>query len=124
MKTKTLIELITLSSSLYVLARDTHLIDNIGDWADIKTKDINGLVSESVLDEDGNELPVMAKLKLKADHLKEELESKIEEAVSKVYKKINIAHLDDIKALQDKLEKADATIALLEARLNKLELKS
>jgi len=124
MKTKTLIELITLSSSLYVLARDTHLLDSIGDWADAKTKDINGLVSEPILDEDGNEIPVMDKLKLKADQLKLELETKIEETVSKVHKKINIAHLDDIKALQEKLEKADATIALLEARLNKLELKS
>ena len=41
-----------------------------------------------------------------------------------VYKKINIAHLDDIKTLQAKLEKADASIALLEARLNKLEAKT
>ena len=52
------------------------------------------------------------------------METKIEDVVAKDYKKINIAHLDDIKALQEKLEKADATIALLEARLNKLELKS
>lgn len=124
MKTKTLIELITLSSSLYVLARDTHLLDTIGDWADVKTKGINGLVSEPILDKDGNELPIMDRLKLKADQLKLELETKIEETVSKFYKKINIAHLDDIKALQEKLEKADATIALLEARLNKLELNS
>ncbi len=124
MKTKTLIELVTLSSSLYVLARDTHVLDKFGEWSEDKVKDVNEIASESILDEDGNELELIDKIKRKADQVKVELEAKIEDVVSKVYKKINIAHLDDIKALQDKLEKADAAIALLEARLNKLEAKS
>ena len=123
MKTKTLIELVTLSSSLYVLARDTHLIDKIGEWSENKARDVNELASEAMLDEDGNELELIDKIKLKAEQVKTELEAKIEDVASKVYKKINIAHLDDIKALQDNLEKADAKIALLEARLNKLEAK-
>ncbi len=123
MKTKTLIELVTLSSSLYVLARDTHLLDKFGEWSEDKSKDVNEITSESMLDEDGNELELIDKIKLKAEQVKTELEAKIEDVVSKVYKKINIAHLDDIKALQGKLEKADATIALLEARLYKLEAK-
>ena len=40
-----------------------------------------------------------------------------------LYKKINVAHLDEIKALNEKLEKTDALIALLEARINVLEAK-
>jgi BMFP domain-containing protein YqiC len=124
MKTKTLIELITLSSSLYVLARDTHLIDKLGEWTEEKAKDVNDIASQTTLDKDGNELELIDKIKLKAEQVKEELETKIEDVVAKVYKKINIAHLDDIKALQEQLEKADAKIALLEARLNKLEVKS
>ncbi len=111
MKTKTLIELITLSSSLYVLARDTHALDKLSEWSEDKAKD-------------GNELQLLDKIKRKAEQVKSELEAKVEDVVSKVYKKINIAHLDDIKALQGNLEKADASIALLEARLNKLEAKS
>jgi BMFP domain-containing protein YqiC len=121
MKTRTLIELVTLSSSLYVLARDTHLLDKFGEWSEGKAKDVNEIASETILDDDGNELELFDKIKLKAEQVKTELEAKIEEVVSKVYKKINIAHLDDINALKDKLENADATIALLEARLNKLE---
>lgn len=121
MKTKTLIELITLSSSLYVLARDTHVLDKLNEWSEDKAKDINDIASDSMLDEDGNELELLDKIKLKAEQVKDELETKIEDIVAKVYKKINIAHLDDIKALEIKLEKADITIALLEARLNKLE---
>lgn len=124
MKTKTLIELITLSSSLYVLARDTHLMDKLGEWTEDKAKDVNDIVSESILDEDGHELQLIDKIKLKAEQVKIELETKIEDVVSKVYKKINIAHLDEIKALNEKLEQADANIALMEARLNKLEIKS
>ena len=124
MKTKTLIELITLSSSLYVLARDTHALDKFSEWSEDKVKDVNEIASESILDEDGNELQLLDKIKRKAEQVKTELEAKIEDVVSKVYKKINIAHLDDIKALQGNLEKADASIALLEARLNKLEAKS
>jgi BMFP domain-containing protein YqiC len=124
MKTKTLIELITLSSSLYVLARDTHLMDKLGEWTEDKAKDVNEIASESILDEDGHELQLIDKIKLKAEQVKIELETKIEDVVSKVYKKINIAHLDEIKALNEKLEQADANIALMEARLNKLEIKS
>lgn len=46
---------------------------------------------------------------------------KIEKQVVKFYKKINVAHLDEIKALNEKLEALDATVALLEARINHLE---
>ena len=123
MKTKTLIELITLSSSLYVLGRDTHLFEKINEWTEGMAKDVNGVAFKSMLDENGKELELIDKVKIKAEHLKEELESKIEEVVAKVYKKISIAHLDDIKALQVQLEKADAKIALLEARMNQLEAK-
>lgn len=120
MKTKTLIELITLSSSLYFLAKDTHLIDRIQDLYDTKTDGING----NNLDADGNELEFMDKIIVKAGQLKDELEQKIEETVVTFYKKVNIAHLDEIKALHEKLEASDATIALLEARLNHLEKKT
>ena len=124
MKTKTLIELVTLSSSLYVLTRDTHILDRISEWSEKRKEGFNKIASESVTDEDGNELELMDKILNKAEQVKEELESKIEKLVTKVYKKINVAHLDELKALNEKLEKADANIALLEARLNKLETKS
>ncbi|MBT8185215.1 MAG: hypothetical protein KJN76_10260 [Eudoraea sp.] len=117
MKTKTLIELITLSSSLYYLAKDTHLIERIQELTDANS----GTINENNLDADGNELEFMDKIIVKAAQLKEELELKIEETVVTFYKKMNIAHLDEIKALNEKLETADAAIALLEARMNHLE---
>lgn len=123
MKTKTILELLTLSSSLYVLAKDTELFDKINEYSKKGKGEINKILSESKLDENGNELDFTDKLILKAHELKEELNQKIEEQVVKFYKKVNIAHLDEIKAIHEQLEKANATIALLEARLNKLEFK-
>ncbi|TJY33484.1 hypothetical protein [Pontimicrobium aquaticum] len=121
MKTKTILELLTLSSSLYYLARDAHLLERINEMSEKGKDNINKIISESHLDENGNELEFVDKIILKTHELKEELNEKVEELVVKFYKKINVAHLDEIKALNEKLEKLDATVALLEARINKLE---
>jgi polyhydroxyalkanoate synthesis regulator phasin len=121
MKTKTLLELLTLSSSLYYIARDTHLLEKINEYSDKGKESLNKIMSEPHLDENGNELEFIDKIILKSHELKEELDEKIEELVIQFYKKINVAHLDEIKALNDKIEKLDMTVALLEARLNQLE---
>jgi BMFP domain-containing protein YqiC len=89
-----------------------------------KGKDgLNDIASKSQLDEDGNELEFIDKFILKANEVKNELEQKIEEHVVKIYKTMNIAHLDELKALNEKVVASDKEIALLEARLNKLESK-
>ena len=121
MKPKTILELLTLSSSLYYIARDTHLLDKINELSENSKNNINKVMGDSQLDENGNELEFVDKIISKAHELKEELNEKIEELVAKFYKKINVAHLDEIKALNIKLEKLEAKVALLEARLNKLE---
>ena len=121
MKTKTILELLTLSSSIYFLARDTHLMEKISEYSEKGKDNLNRMMSEPQLDENGNELQFVDKVILKTHEIKEELNQKIEEQVAKFYKKMNVAHLDEIKALNEKIEKLDMTVALLEARLNKLE---
>jgi len=121
MKTKSILELLTLSSSLYVLARDTEFLEKIKELSEKGIDEINKIVSESKIDENGDELDAAGKLILKAHELKEELNEKVEELVIKFYKNINVAHVEEIKILNEKVEKADMAIALLEARLNKLE---
>jgi len=123
MKTKTLIELITLSSSIYFLIKDTEIMEKINEYSERGKKSLNNMMSEPTLDENGNELDFTDKIIVKAKELNEELHEKIEALVVQLYKKINVAHLDEIKALNDKLEKSNALIALLEARLNVLEAK-
>jgi polyhydroxyalkanoate synthesis regulator phasin len=121
MKTKTILELLTLSSSLYYIARDHQLLDKINQYSEKGKDNINRILSESQLDENGNELEFIDKIILKTHELKEELDEKVEELVVKFYKKINVAHLDEIKALNEKIDNLEATVALIEARLNKLE---
>jgi polyhydroxyalkanoate synthesis regulator phasin len=123
MKAKSILELLTLSSSLYVLARDTELLEKIKELSEKGKDEIDKIISESKLDENGNELEFVDKIILKTQELKDELDKKVEELVIKFYKKIHVAHVEEIKALNEKIEKADMAIALLEARLNKLDLK-
>ena len=120
MKTKTIVELLTLASSLYYITKDTHLIEKINELSSKGKENINEFFSETQLDENGNELEFWDKLTLKAKQAKEELEEMIEERVTKFYKKVNIAHTDEIMSLNEKLEKLDRKVALLEARLNRL----
>ncbi|WP_370391756.1 hypothetical protein [uncultured Winogradskyella sp.] len=124
MKTKTIIELLTLSSSLYVLAKEHNLFDRIHEMSEKGKAHFNSIAEADILDENGNEIEFVDKLILKANQAKDELETQIEELIVKFYKKINVAHLDEIKALHLKLEKSEDKIALLEARLNHLEAKN
>ena len=121
MKIKTLLELVTLSSSLYYLAKDTHLMDKINEMAEKGKDNINKAASSTEIDEDGNDLEFIEKIIQKVSQVKEELDQKIEESVVKFYKKINVVHLDEINSLIEKIEKLDMTIALLEARINRME---
>ncbi|MBT8235981.1 MAG: hypothetical protein KJO04_07295 [Bacteroidia bacterium] len=123
MKTKTLLELVMLSSSIYHLAKDAQVLERINEMSEKGKDNINKVASETILDDDGQPLELIDKIIYKTSQLKEEFEEKIEELVIKFYKKINVAHLDDIKALAEKVENADMAIALLEARLNKLDIK-
>lgn len=121
MKTKTILELLTLSSSLYFIARDNQLLDKIGEFSEKGKDNMNKFMADAQFDENGNELEFMDRIIAKTYELKEELNDKIEQQVVKLYKKINVAHLDEIKALNEKLENLDATVSLLEARINHLE---
>lgn len=123
MRTKTIIELLTLSSSLYVLAKEHNLFEKIGEMSEKGKEHFNKLAKEDIIDSEGNEVEFIDKFILKANQAKEELEEKIEELIVKFYKKINVAHTDEIAALNIRLEKSESKIALLEARLNHLEAK-
>ena len=54
MKTKTILELLTLSSSIYVMAKDTELLEKINEYSKKGKDEINKILSESQLDENGN----------------------------------------------------------------------
>ncbi len=71
MKTKTILELLTLSSSIYYLAKDTKFLDKISEFSEKGKENLNNIMSESHLDENGNELEFPNKRNLKTHELKE-----------------------------------------------------
>ena len=124
MKAKTVLELLTMTSGLYYLTKDKELMDKLKEMKEKSMNRINAAAANPVLDEDGNELEFIDKMIHTASKAKEELEQKVEELVAKLYQKINVAHTDEIRGLNDRLEKSEKAIALLEARLNKIEANS
>ena len=123
MRVKTLIELMTLSASVYHLAKDSQLIDRINQLKEQGRDDFNKFASEPLTDKYGNELELFDKIILKANELKDEMDEKMEELVLTFYKKINITHADEMRAMEAKLAESDKVIALMEARLNRMEAK-
>jgi polyhydroxyalkanoate synthesis regulator phasin len=123
MKARTLIELLTLSSNLYLISKDKVLMEKFHHMADKGKEKINEFMSSSMKDEHGEEMEFLQKLSFKAHEVKDELEAKISELVQEFYKKVNIVHTNEIKSISAKLEELSKVVALLEARLNKYETK-
>ncbi len=123
MRTKTFLELLTLSSNLYVIAKDTNAMEKIHAYSEKAKNNINNFVKEKITDENGNELEFVDKMVVKMHEAKEELEHKIEEVVVKVYQKMNIAHTDQIKRLEEQVEALSKELSLANSRLSDLEAK-
>jgi len=123
MRTKTFLELLTLSSNLYMIAKDTEALDKIKEYSERGKDAINDFVKEKITDEDGNELEFVDKMLLKLHELKEELDAKIAEGVETAYEKMRIAHTNDIKALNEKVDALTKELSLAQSRLDALEAK-
>jgi polyhydroxyalkanoate synthesis regulator phasin len=123
MKAKTFLELVALSANLYSISKENHLMDKLKDLSEDGKDKINSFMSEKVLDENGNEIEFMDRLMMKAQEAKGELEQKIGEMVATFYEKVNIAHVDKIKELEEKVELVKRELALAEARISHLESK-
>lgn len=124
MKAKTFLELATLSTALYNISKETHLMEKLANFTEQGKDKINDFMKEKVVDENGVELEFMEKMALKAKEVKGDLEDKIGEMVATFYEKINVAHTDKISGLEAKLEQLSKDLALAEARINHLEKKA
>lgn len=123
MRTKTFIELMTLTSNLYVIAKDTDALSKIHALSEKGKDAINNFVSEKVTDADGNELEFVDKMLIKMHEAKEELEKKIGEVVEATYSKMNIAHTKEIEDLKQKMEALTKELSLANSRIKELEAK-
>ena len=121
MKAKTLIELLTLSTNIYMITKDEKFMETLHEMTE-KGKTKMAEIKDTLINADDEE-KLMNKLVHKANQAKEELEHKIEETAAKVYAKMNIAHTDQIKDLSDKIEFLKKELALVEAKAQRFEKK-
>lgn len=123
MRTKTFIELMTLSSNLYLIAKETNTLEKIKEYS-AKGKDaINEFVKEKITDENGNELEFVDKMIHKMHEAKEELDAKIHEVVEVMYEKMNIAHTKEVDSLKEQIESLTKELSLANSRIEALEAK-
>lgn len=121
MRTKTFLELLTLSSNLYVIAKDTNALEKIHELTEKGKDKINNFAKEKITDSEGNELEFVDKMVLKLHEAKEELENKIAEVVETMYEKMRIAHTNQINELEGKIETLTKELSLAKSRIETLE---
>jgi polyhydroxyalkanoate synthesis regulator phasin len=118
MKAKTLIELLTLSTNIYMISKDEKFMNNLKEMTDKGREKVSAIANEWM---DDDEEKLLDKLMHKAHEAKEELEHKIGEVAEKVYAKMNIAHTQQVTALEEQLDAVKRELALAEARIITLE---
>ena len=123
MRTKTFVDLLLLSSNLYLIAKDTEAIEKIKEYSEKGKDKINNFMKEKVFDSEGNELEFVDKMMVKIKEAKQELEDKIEHVVERMYDKMKIAHTNEIVTLQEKIEALTKKLTSATTRIKDLESK-
>ena len=118
MKAKNLLQLISLTTSLYMMSKDEKLMAKVSDMTKKGKDKLNDLYNDLT---DNDEEELTEKILKKAVELKDEIETKIEETALKVYHKMKIANTDEIVNLQSQIEIVKKELALAEAKIINLE---
>jgi polyhydroxyalkanoate synthesis regulator phasin len=117
MKTRTLIELMTLGSNLYLMSQDKELMEKLAKMASEGKQKLDDFMhTEGGVEDD--EMSLFQKLTEKAKEVEKQLEQRLEEAAVKVYQKLHIAHINDIEALQSEINQLKEELAALKSRAN------
>lgn len=124
MRAKTLVELLTLSTNLYMISKDEEFMQNLSEMLKKGKQKAEDILDEFSGEEEEGEEKLVQKLLHKAKKAKEELEKRIEDTAVKVYDKMHIAHADEVKRLAEEIDKLKRDLALAEARLINLEPKN
>ncbi|MFI5163879.1 MAG: hypothetical protein ACHQHP_01385 [Bacteroidia bacterium] len=121
MKAKTLVELLTLSTNLYMISKDEEFMKNLSEMTEKGKKKVSDFIDDFSEEGDGGEEKLVQKILVKAKQAKEELEKKIEEIAVNIYDKMHIAHTDEIKKLAEEIERVKRELALAETKIINLE---
>lgn len=121
MKTKTFLELVSLSSAIYTLSKQTDLVDKITAYAEKGKDKFNEFVKEKMVDDEGNELEFLDKLATRIQDAKSDLEEKIGEVITSFYEKIHLVHTEQLNKLEQQITDLSRSLTLAEAKINRLE---
>lgn len=119
MRARTLLDLISLSTNVYMISKNEELMNTLKELAD-KGKDKFHEWSND-LGSDPSESQFIQNVLSKAMEAKTELEHKMEEVAAAVYEKMRIAHANDLKQLKEQVAQLSKELQLAEARLVTLE---
>lgn len=121
MKAKSIIDLLTLSTNLYMISKDEEFMHNMNEMLKKGKEKVTGLAeSLAAMPEEGDE-KMISQLVQKAKEAREQLESRIELIAEKVYAKLHIAHTQETTRLAAEIEKLKRELALAESRILHLE---
>lgn len=120
MKAKTVLELLAVTTNLYAMSKDKELIDKLTAMAEKGKDKIEDFVADF---KENDEESILAKLVLKAQQAKEEFEHKMEDVAERIYKKMQIAHINDIKDLQNKIDQLNVSLYEAEQKIKFVEQK-
>lgn len=121
MRAKTWIELLTLSTNLYMMSKDEEFMQNVAELGRKGKEKVNELIDDFSDSSVNKEDVLVQKILEKAQQAKAEMEKKIEEIAAAVYEKMHIAHTDETKRLSEEIEKLRTELMLAEARIVHLE---
>src|SRR5690242_9205922 len=116
MRAKNLVELLTLSTNLYMISKDEEFMQNLSEMLKKGKQKAEDILDEFSGEEEEGEEKFIQKLLHKAKQAKEELEKRIEETAVKVYQKMHIAHADEVKKLAEEIDRLKRELALAEVR--------
>lgn len=118
MRAKNIVDLLTLSVSLYMLSKDEEFLKDAAELT-AKGKQKATELFDTVTNIEGEE--IIGQIREHASKIKDEMITRANEIAINVYNKMHIAHTDDIKKISDELSVMKTELALAEARIVNLE---
>jgi polyhydroxyalkanoate synthesis regulator phasin len=121
MKAKSIIELLTLSTNLYMISKDEEFIETLSEMlkkGKKKAEDILDNFSDTGAEDEDK---LIKKLLIKAQDAREQLERKMDDTAVFVYRKMHIAYAADVEKLAQELECLKQKLTLAEARIANME---
>lgn len=123
MKAKRMIELVSLSTTLYALSKETKLMEKLGGIAQDGKNRLNAFVKQKVKNDEGEELEFTDKIQQKFNETKSEFDKKMSDAVQSFYQKVNVVHKAELDKLHKEIDGMRAQMINLEAHVSTPEKK-